>query len=296
MGEDATDQIERIVAHRPPVAGLRLDRPRLMGIVNVTPDSFSDGGRHATAEAAIAHALQLVDEGADILDIGGESTRPGAEPVSVGQECDRVLPVIAGVREAGCAAPVSIDTRNAETARAALAAGARLINDVSAMTHDPGMPEAASGAEAVCLMHAQGDPRTMQQAPRYGDVLLDILAYLEERVGAAEAAGLHRAGLIVDPGIGFGKTEAHNLALLARLSAFHTLGCPILLGASRKRFIGRITGVAAASERVSGSVAVALMAADQGAHILRVHDVAATRAALQMRAAIRAAASEERAP
>jgi dihydropteroate synthase len=276
----AADMVEHMRSPRPRLAGLALDRPRLMGIVNVTPDSFSDGGRYGTTEAAIAHALQLADEGAEILDIGGESTRPGSDPVPVDEELGRVLPVIEGL--AGKSeARLSIDTRKAEVMRRAAAAGADMFNDVSALTHDSEALEAvAETGLPVVLMHAQGDPKTMQHAPRYNDVLLDVFDYLEERIAACEAAGIDRKRIVVDPGIGFGKTLEHNLALLAGLSLFHGLGVPLLVGASRKRFIGTLTGVAAADQRVAGSIGVALAAAGQGAHIVRVHDVKQTREAL----------------
>lgn len=274
--------LARLTAPRADLAGLALDTPRLMGILNVTPDSFSDGGDHFTPEAAVAHARAMQAAGADILDVGGESTRPGAAEVPVAEEIARTGPVIAALRAAG-AAPVSIDTRKAEVAQAALAAGARIVNDVSALGFDPGMAAvvAASGAP-VCLMHAQGTPATMQADPRYDDVLLDVYDYLAGRVAEAEAAGIDRARILIDPGIGFGKTAAHNLALLRRLSLFHALGCPILLGVSRKRFIGSIGGAPAAKDRMPGSVALALAGIAQGAQIVRVHDVAETRQALQL--------------
>ena len=253
-----------------------------MGILNLTPDSFSDGGRLTDPATAIA-AARAMAMNADILDIGGESTRPGAEPVPVDEEIARTAPVIRAIREAGITTPISIDTRNAATARAALEAGADMINDVSALTHDPEM--AALAAEAgvpVCLMHAQGDPRSMQDDPRYGDVVAEVLDWLEARVAAAEAAGIARDRIVIDPGIGFGKTLAHNLTLLRWLSVFHDLGLPVLLGASRKRFIGTISGVETAAERLAGSLAVALHGAGQGVHVLRVHDVAETRQALDL--------------
>ncbi|GMG82821.1 dihydropteroate synthase [Paralimibaculum aggregatum] len=279
---DGADRLARLSGARLPVAGLALTRPRVMGVVNVTPDSFSDGGRHGTALAAIGHALRLAAEGADILDIGGESTRPGADPVSEQEELDRVMPVLEGLAAAGCTTPVSIDTRKAAVARAAIAAGAQIFNDVSALTHDPESLAAAPLAPAVCLMHAQGDPRTMQADPRYDDVLRDVHDYLAGRVRAAVAAGVPRARLIVDPGIGFGKRLEHNVALMQGLSMLHGLGCPLLLGVSRKRFLGTLSGVAVAAERVSASVAGALHGAAQGAQILRVHDVAATVQALRV--------------
>ncbi|MBX9590180.1 MAG: dihydropteroate synthase [Hyphomonadaceae bacterium] len=250
-----------------------------MGIVNVTPDSFSDGGRYLTADAAIAHALELEAEGADILDIGGESTRPGSEPIDIEAECRRVLPVIEGL--AGrVRVPVSIDTRNGEVMRRAVEAGARIINDVSALGHDPmALAVAAASGLPVILMHAQGDPKTMQHNPTYEDVVLDVFDALGARVAACERAGIPRQRLIVDPGIGFGKTLAHNLALLGSLTIFQGLGCAVLLGASRKSFIGKLTG-AQAGDRLPGSLAAALIGVAQGVQILRVHDVAATRQAL----------------
>jgi dihydropteroate synthase len=251
-----------------------------MGIVNVTPDSFSDGGRWLDPGAAVAQGLRLESEGANILDIGGESTRPGAEPIGVEEELRRVIPVIAALaRQARV--PVSVDTRNAEVMRRAAEAGARIVNDVAALGYDPNALRVAAEMDLpVVLMHAQGDPRTMQLDPRYDDVVLDVYDWLEARIAVCEAAGIARGRIVVDPGIGFGKTVAHNLALLGSLSIFHGLGCPILLGASRKSFIGRLSGGAPADQRVPGSVAAALLAVAQGVQILRVHDVAATRQAL----------------
>jgi dihydropteroate synthase len=272
--------LQRLTQSRPPVAGLTMDRPRLMGIVNVTPDSFSDGGRWLDPGAAVAHGLQLEAEGADILDIGGESTRPGAEPIGVDEELRRVIPVIAALARQ-VRAPISIDTRNAQVMRQAGDAGARIINDVAALGHDPNaLRVAAETGLPVVLMHTQGDPRTMQLDPRYDDVVLDVYDWLEARIAVCEAAGVGRERIVVDPGIGFGKTLEHNLALLASLSIYHGLGCPILLGASRKSFIGRLSGGAAADQRMPGSVTAALLGAVQGVQILRVHDVAATRQAL----------------
>ena len=271
---------------RPALAGLDLAQPRIMGVVNVTPDSFSDGGRLAGADAAVAHGLALAGAGAEIVDIGGESTRPRAAPVGLDQELDRVMPVIEGLKAAGCPALLSIDTRKAAVAAAALAAGAVMFNDVSALTHDHASPAVAATAPGVCLMHAQGDPRTMQANPRYGDVLLDVYDFLELRIAAAEAEGIERARIVVDPGIGFGKTLEHNLALLRRLSLFHGLGCAVMLGVSRKRFIGALSGVGEAHRRVSGSLAAGLAGLAQGVQILRVHDVAETRQALQVWRAI----------
>lgn len=271
---------------RPVLAGLSLDQPRIMGIVNVTPDSFSDGGRYLSTQAAIDHALKLEAEGADILDIGGESTRPGSDAITIDEELRRVIPVIEGLASRSNA-PISIDTRKAEVMRQGLAAGARIINDVASLSFEPAcMDVAAQSGAPVILMHAQGDPRTMQEAPRYDDCLLDVYDWLETRVTACEVAGIARTRLVVDPGIGFGKTVDHNLELLSGLSLLHGLGVPLLLGASRKRFIGGLTGVQTASGRVPGSVAAALHGAAQGAQILRVHDVAATRQALTVWEAI----------
>ncbi|HUF85854.1 MAG TPA: dihydropteroate synthase [Thermohalobaculum sp.] len=283
---EAAETLELVSAPRPPLAGLDLSHPRLIGVVNVTPDSFSDGGQLADAGAAIAQALALAEAGADMLDIGGESTRPGAEPVPVETELGRVLPVIEGLIGAGCPVPISIDTRKAAVAEAALAAGAVMFNDVSALTYSQRSPAVAAKAAAICLMHAQGDPRTMQENPRYGDVLLDVYDFLETRIAAAAAAGIGRERIAVDPGIGFGKNLGHNLALLRRLSIFHGLGTAVLLGVSRKRFIGVLSGVGEARRRVAGSIAAGLGGLAQGAHILRVHDVAETRQALEVWRAI----------
>jgi len=279
-GQQCKAILTRLAAARAPIAGLNLDRPRIMGIVNVTPDSFSDAGQFASAQAAIDHALRLEEEGADILDIGGESTRPGADRVSLDEELRRVMPVIEGL-VGRARARLSIDTRKAEVMRRAALAGVHILNDISALQHDAlSLRVAAETRLPVVLMHALGDPRTMQRDPRYDNVLLDVYDALEARVEACVRAGIARQRLVVDPGIGFGKTTAHNLELLAGLSLFHALGTPVMLGASRKSFIGALTGAPDPSERVPGSVAAALSGALQGAHILRVHDVAATRQAL----------------
>ncbi len=274
---------------RPAICGLSMDRPRIMGIVNVTPDSFSDGGRIADIEARVA---ELIAEGADILDIGGESTRPGADTVPAAEEWERVEPAIHAAVATG--AVVSIDTRKADVARRALAAGARLFNDVSALTYDEdSLAVAAEFAEAggaVCLMHALGDPKTMQKDPRYDDVLREVYAYLEARVRVVIEAGVAPEQIIIDPGIGFGKTLDHNLQILRGLGTFHDMGCPVLLGASRKRFIGTLTGEDVAAERVHGSVAAAQIGASLGCHILRVHDVKATVQALAIWSAVQGAA------
>ena len=275
----------RIFPDRAPICGLGLDRPRVMGILNATPDSFSDGGTVTDLPARVA---QLVEEGADIIDIGGESTRPGAETIPVEEEWSRVAPAIEAAVAAGVV--TSIDTRKAEIARRALAAGARLFNDVSALTYDPDSitvaKEYAEAGGAVCLMHALGDPKTMQQDPRYDDVLREVYAYLEDRVKAAAEAGIPPEQIIVDPGIGFGKRMEHNLALMGGLGTFHDIGCPILLGASRKRFIGTLTGENTAAKRVHGSVAAAIIGANLNVQILRVHDVKATVQALAVWSAV----------
>lgn len=278
--------LSRAAEARTPILGLDLSRPRIMGVLNVTDDSFSDGGRFADAGPAVAHALEMAEAGADLVDIGGESTRPGAEPVPAQQEIDRVLPVIEALVAGGLKLPISIDTRNAAVAKAALDAGARLFNDVSALTHDPESPLVARRAGAVCLMHAQGDPQTMQRNPSYDDVLLDVYEHLAARVASVAAAGIDRSRVLIDPGIGFGKTMAHNLALIRRLSLFHTLGCAVLLGVSRKRFIGTLSGVEEASRRVAGSVAAGLAGLAEGVQMLRVHDVAETVQAVRVWQAI----------
>lgn len=272
-----------LAAPRPILSVLPGDRPLVMGIVNVTPDSFSDGGTAFAPEAALARARAHVAAGADILDIGGESTRPGAADVPVAQEITRTIPVIRAIRAAGITTPISIDTRKAAVAEAALAAGADIVNDVSALTHDPDLAAVVVQAGVpICLMHAQGTPQTMQAGPRYGDVLAEVYDWLAARLDFAVAQGINPARIITDPGIGFGKTLAHNLTLLRGLSRFHALGAPILLGASRKRFIGTISGVDEATRRMPGSLAVALHAAAQGVQIIRVHDVMETVQALAL--------------
>lgn len=281
------DVVARFTAPRADIAGLALNRPRLMGILNVTPDSFSDGGRFLAAGDAVAQARALAEGGADILDIGGESTRPGAADVDAQTEIARTAPVISALRAGGLALPISIDTRKSAVAQAALAAGSNMINDVAAFSHDPALAGvAAAGRVPVCLMHAQGTPDTMQNDPRYANVLLDVYDFLEEKLLLAESAGIARDQVILDPGIGFGKTLAHNLALIGGISLFHGLGCPLLLGASRKRFIGTLSGEDRADRRVPGSVAVALAGAAQGVQFLRVHDITETRQALTLAEAI----------
>jgi len=272
--------LDQLTAPRATIAGLDLARPLLMGVVNVTPDSFSDGGVHFGADRAIAHGVALAKQGARILDIGGESTRPGAETVPVAEECDRVLPVIRGLRAAGVSTPISIDTRKAEVAAAALGAGADIVNDVSALSYDADMISVLiNSAAPVCVMHAQGDPKTMQANPVYDDVLLDVYDYLASRVAFAEGHGIDKSRIMVDPGIGFGKTKDHNLALIRGLSLFHGLGCPVLLGVSRKRFIGTIGDAPEARDRAPGSIAIGLEGFRQGVQILRVHDVDESRQA-----------------
>jgi len=252
-----------------------VDAPRIMGILNTTPDSFSDGGAYDTHERAIAQGQALVAAGADMLDIGGESTRPGATPVSDEVEIDRTAPVIAGLRAAGVGAPISIDTRKSGVAAAALDAGATYVNDVSGFTFDAALaPLCAAREVPVCVMHAQGTPQTMQDSPVYDDVLLDVYDALAARIDALVALGIPRSRITADPGLGFGKTQSHNLAILNRISLFHGLGVPILLGASRKRFIGSIGNAPDPQARAPGSVAVALAAIAQGVAIIRAHDVA----------------------
>jgi dihydropteroate synthase len=257
--------------------------PKLMGVVNVTPDSFSDGGKYLDPEAAVAHGLELVGQGADILDVGGESTRPGAEEVSVGEELERVLPVVEGL--AGTAV-VSIDTSKAEVARLALDAGASIVNDVTALRHDSevGSLCAERGARLV-LMHMQGDPRTMQEDPRYGDVVEDVKAFLAERMEVALAAGVAEEGIWLDPGIGFGKDLGHNLELLRRLGELRALGRPLVVGTSRKSFIGKVDG-SPVGARLGGTIASSILAVAEGADVLRVHDVAEAAQATKVATAI----------
>lgn len=252
---------------------------RIMGIVNVTPDSFSDGGLHATARAAIDHGVALAEAGARIVDVGGESTRPGSDGISVEEELDRVLPVVEGLTAQGIA--VSVDTRKARVMTAAIGAGATVINDVTALTFDPEAVATAAGLGVpVVLMHAAGDPKTMQIDPCYDDVALDVFNYLEARIRACEAAGIPRDRLVADPGIGFGKTFGHNLELISKTALFHGLGVGLVVGASRKGFIGAISGEREARRRAPGSIAAALAAVGQGAQVVRVHDVVETAQAL----------------
>ncbi len=278
--------LEYLTAPRPPIAGLGMGQPRLMGILNTTPDSFSDGGKYDTTETGVVHALQLIKDGADIIDIGGESTRPGAEVIAEDQEISRTVPVIEAIR-ANSPIPVSIDTRKAGVAGAAINAGANIVNDVSALSFDAQLAELVAKSDVpVCLMHAQGDPATMQKDPHYENVLLDVYDTLAERITIATAAGIRRENIIIDPGIGFGKTLEHNLTLIRNIALFHTLGCPILLGTSRKRFIGTLSGTSDAHARMPGSIATALAGISQGVQITRVHDIAETRQALTLWSAV----------
>jgi dihydropteroate synthase len=275
-----------VSASRAKWAGFGFERPLLMGIVNVTPDSFSDGGDHADAATAIAHGMALLEQGADILDVGGESTRPGAAPVTPAEEIRRIEPVVRALAAAG--AVVSIDTRNAATMAVALAAGARIINDVTALAGDrDSLAIAARSGAPVVLMHMLGEPQTMQREPHYRCAPLDVLEYLQGRIDACVAAGIPRQRIVVDPGIGFGKRLPHNLQILARLSLLHLTGSAILLGVSRKSFIPSATAkIAPAKARLPGSLAAALAGLDQGVQILRVHDIAETRQAIQVREGI----------
>ena len=268
--------LARLTAPRAAIAGISFDRPSVMGILNVTPDSFSDGGAHA--DPAVA-ARAMLAAGAAIVDVGGESTRPGAIPVALDEELARVMPVLDALRGAS----LSIDTRKAAVMAAALDAGVALINDVSALTYDAAaLALVAARRCPVVLMHAQGTPQTMQATPHYDDVLLDVYDWLEARIDVCVAAGIDHARVIVDPGIGFGKTLAHNLALLRGVGLFHGLGCPILLGVSRKAMIGTLAGGVVVGERLPGSLALALHGLGQGVQLLRVHDVAATVQAVRM--------------
>ena len=263
---------------------LDLSRPLVMGVVNVTPDSFSDGGLFADTARAVAHARQLADEGAHILDVGGESTRPGAAPVTLEEERRRVLPVLEAL--AGGNVPVSVDTRKPALMREAIAAGAAMVNDVTAFSSEGALEAVKKAPVAICLMHMQGDPGTMQSNPSYRDVVSEVRDYLAARVAAAEASGISRDRIIIDPGFGFGKSLEHNLALLSSLREFRLPGVALLAGLSRKAMLGRLTG-RGPQDRVYASVAAALIAVQNGAHIVRVHDVAATRDALAVWQAVK---------
>ncbi|HVO02245.1 MAG TPA: dihydropteroate synthase [Candidatus Cybelea sp.] len=267
--------LDGLITPRRTWAGFDLARPLIMGVVNVTPDSFSDGGDFATAESAIAQGIRQAEQGADIVDIGGESTRPGSLGVSADEELARVLPVVKALAERGIV--VSIDTRHAAVMTAAVASGARIINDITALTGDPGSVAAAARSKAaIALMHMQGEPRTMQADPHYDDTTLDLLDYFDARLQSLAAAGIDAGRIAIDPGIGFGKKDPHNLLLLQELAAFQVFGCPVLLGVSRKSFVGRLSRKEPPKERVAGSLAAGLAGFDQGVQILRVHDVAET--------------------
>ena len=276
----ASAVMDRLLAPRDPFAGLSMTAPRLMGILNVTPDSFSDGGRHNAPARAIAAARAMQDAGAAIIDIGGESTRPGAAPVTRNQELARVLPVLAGLRDSG--AVLSIDTRHAEVMRRAVAGGAGIINDVGALRGDGAVDAAAAAGVPVVMMHMQGTPETMQADPQYGFAPVEILEFLEARIQAVEAAGIPRALMAIDPGYGFGKTVTHNLQLINWTAMLHMLGVPILIGASRKSSIAKISAGEDADQRLPGSLALAMAALRQGAQMLRVHDVGETMQAVKV--------------
>lgn len=279
LGAAAEERLRHLRRPRPAFAGVAMDRPRLMGVINVTPDSFSDGGERFDPGRAIADGLAMLAAGAALLDVGGESTRPGAEPVEVEEELRRVVPVVRGLAAEG--AIVSIDSRHARVMAAALDAGAAVINDVTALAGDPeSLALAARAGVPVVLVHMQGEPRTMQADPRYADAALDVFDFLAERVAACEAAGIPRDRIAVDPGIGFGKTLEHNLEILDQMALYHDLGCVLLLGVSRKGFIGRLSGGAPPKARLPGSLAAALAGVARGVQILRVHDVAETAQAL----------------
>jgi dihydropteroate synthase len=276
---DGMDELSSLTAARPAFAGIDLSCAVLMGVVNVTPDSFSDGGEFFDRDAAIDRALKHADDGAAIVDIGGESTRPGAAPMTVGDEIARVVPVIEAAVAAGIA--VSVDTRRAVVMTAAIEAGAAIVNDITALAGDPAAMEiVANSGVSVILMHMQGTPETMQQAPEYRLASVDIYRWLSARVEACVAAGIPRSRIAVDPGIGFGKNDGHNMDILTRAGLFHGTGCALAIGVSRKSFIGRIADIADPRDRLSGTIAATLMALERGAQIHRVHDVAAARQAI----------------
>lgn len=270
-------------------AGVALDRPRIMGVVNVTPDSFSDGGEACSTEAAIARGLTMAAAGADFIDVGGESTRPGSEPVALADELARVVPVVAALAARGVR--VSVDTRRSEVMAAALDAGGAIVNDITALTGDcRSLPLVAERGASVVLMHMQGEPRTMQDEPRYADAAAEVRAWLMERMDACIAAGIPPERIALDPGIGFGKTLDHNLSILSRLAEYRDAGCALVIGVSRKSFIARLSRQEQPRDRVAGSLAAALAAVAQGAHVVRVHDVEATAQALKVWNAIASAA------
>ena len=285
LDDELAIQWDRLTSVRPPLKlgerTVRLDQPQVMGIVNVTPDSFSDAGELADPSDAALAGARMAEAGAAIVDVGGESTRPGAKAVWEGDEIKRIEPVIRQLAAGGVA--VSVDTRKADVMTAAIAAGAKLVNDVSALTYDQRSAEVVGSAGVpVVLMHHQGPPETMQQDPRYDDVVVEVYSWLEERIADAEEAGVDRANILIDIGFGFGKTVAHNLELMNNLALFHSLGCPLVVGASRKRSIGALSNEAPADQRLGGSLAFALKAVEQGAQIVRVHDVSETVQALKI--------------
>ncbi len=286
ISEIPSEVLDRMTAPRAAISGLSMDVPRLMGILNVTPDSFSDGGAHAGLRAAVARAVEMVAEGADLIDIGGESTRPGAEAVPVDDEITRVAPVIAALSGRGAGVPISLDTRKSAVARAGMTAGAHILNDVSGLRFDPALADVAAETGApLILMHSIGTPETMQTMAAqgaYDDVLLDVYDGLSEAVDQAVSAGVQRDHIVLDPGIGFGKTDAQNQALMCRISLYHSLGCPILLGASRKGYVGRVGQVPDAADRDPGSAGLALWAVSQGVQFLRVHDINTHRQAIAL--------------
>lgn len=278
--DEIENRIENLTRKRHPIGRLSFENPLLMGILNLTPDSFSDGGDFQNPTQARARVEAMFREGADIIDIGGESTRPGAQPVAEKEELKRISPVLEVI--GNLPGPVSVDTRKAGIMKAAVKSGALLINDVSALTFDKAAMTAAKKARGVILMHAKGTPQDMQKDPRYGDVVLEVFDYLEGRIKACEKAGIPRSKLIIDPGIGFGKTAAHNQALIKDLALFQALGVPVLVGVSRKRFIGAITGEKDPKKRGAGSIAASLFALSRGVQILRCHDVADMRQAMDV--------------
>lgn len=285
LDDELAEQWARLTSERPQLIlgsrTVRLDQPQVMGIVNVTPDSFSDGGQFADSSVAASAGARMAEAGAAIVDVGGESTRPGSKPVWEGDEIDRIEPVIRQLASGGVA--VSVDTRKADVMTSALGAGARMVNDVSALTYDSRSAETVAAAGVpVVLMHHKGAPETMQDNPRYEDVVVEVYLWLEERIAAAEEAGIERSNILVDIGFGFGKSVAHNLELMNNLALFHSLGCPAVVGASRKRTIGALSNEAPADERLAGSIAFAVKAADQGAQLIRVHDVPETVQALRV--------------
>jgi len=286
------DLLDRLVAPREAIAGVSMDSPRIMGIVNVTPDSFSDGGKYLEPNVAIERAKAFSNSGADFIDIGGESTRPGSEPVSAEEELRRVLPVLSGLTE--MLTPISIDTRKSAVMREAAKIRANIINDASALTFSPDSLTTLTELKIpAVLTHAMGDPKTMQDNPTYQDVVIEVYDYLEKRMEAASATGLPTASLIVDPGIGFGKTAEHNASLLRNISLFHGLGVPLLAGSSRKRSLQKLTGANTPKEQVAGNIAAALDAVSQGVQIVRVHDVEETHRALAVWKWLRGAAKAQ---